>query len=136
MTTFAERRRLAEVAASLIEQVGMDLVLAHLPKTRVDAPKRGEAVMPCRCGAMMSADDMRWPPLLVEPLPGRAAQLPEVICRSCYAAAKATRDHEWVKGEQVCSCGWTPDREWPRDARLQHDAHVDEQMAAARNRGR
>lgn len=71
--------RLALVAAGLIERVGEDLVRAHLPQTRVRAPRPGHAVMACRCGAVLDLTDMR----RAAPRQGDTRPIAPIVCPVC-----------------------------------------------------
>lgn len=92
-------RRMARLAAEIIDQIGPAPVLEQLGSDEIGprdlypmavlAPEPGRAVMRCRCGEMLNLADMRRlePPRSPSGWPIGAVIRP-IVCRSCASEAR------------------------------------------------
>jgi hypothetical protein len=90
-------RDMARLAADVIDQLGPDAVNQALRDLRATArldgpdvvedvlrkPRRGVAMLVCRCGAVLNAADMRFGGGHHRRVRGSAARIPTVMCPKC-----------------------------------------------------
>lgn len=90
-------RGMARLAADVIDQLGPAAVNDALRDLRATArldsqtvvegalptPPRGIAVLACRCGRVLNADDLRFADGLIRRRRGSAARIPAVVCATC-----------------------------------------------------
>lgn len=89
----AADRQMARLAAEIIDQVGVDAVVAagnhlHLLTAAADQitirhPGRGQAVLACRCGAVIGDRTMHRPLRLRDAQVGENARIDPIVCPDC-----------------------------------------------------
>lgn len=78
MTAALDADDQARIAAQIVTDVGMPAVARYLPEWRAPHPGRGRAVLACRCGRVLDADQMHRP---TRPRrPGDAARIDPITC--------------------------------------------------------